>query len=211
MQVETFEAISLDEQNGAIVPEEVNEEALALIESLDLGGQRQLLTEREVEGQTVIVRSPYREITAEEIAILGTILPRRVRLEQYSDGPIPLRVLQVAAHAKEHFSVLEVWCPEKASDPDPLLVGHKGMRFHADDQTCILARWGEVLVPLEELRAKAQQILRAKARQGIAEARASLDKFAATVDADIDVMLNGGRAPSYAETITLSAQRRAWH
>ena len=43
MKVETYEAISLDEQGGEIINELVSEEALALIESLDLDGQRELI------------------------------------------------------------------------------------------------------------------------------------------------------------------------
>lgn len=40
MKTETYEVISLDEQNGEILNELVSEEALALIETLGLEGQQ---------------------------------------------------------------------------------------------------------------------------------------------------------------------------
>lgn len=96
MLVETYEAISIDEATHG--NEEVNEEALALIGSLGLAGQQELLSERAVgDGETVVTRNPYRKMTGEEAHIFRAILPREVDIKKYSDGPIPVRVLQIAA------------------------------------------------------------------------------------------------------------------
>src|SRR4051812_13224919 len=125
MKVETYEAISVDEQNGTVLNEIVSEEALALIESLGLSGQRGLIDTRKVDGEEVQVRIPYRRVTSEELAVFSALMPNRVDLAAYADGPIPLRVLQVAAHARSldfFTSGIEVWCPEPGRD-DPVLVG----------------------------------------------------------------------------------------
>jgi hypothetical protein len=210
MKVETYEAISVDEQGGAIINEQVSEEALALIDALDLGGQKELLSERESGEEAVTTRIPYRQMTAEERAVFGTLFERRISLAKYNDGPIPLRVLQVAAHAMEMFDGIEVWCPEKGRD-DPLLVGVKGGTEYNWAQTrvggdrFILARWGEVLQPLEALRDKAREILTATAATNINETRAKLAAFEAGFRARIDVFLLTGK--SHNEDLSISIGR----
>ncbi len=203
MQIETFEVISLDEQHGDVMNELVSEEALAIIDKLDLSGQKGLLDEREADGERVTTRVPYREVTAEELAVFGAVLPRKVRLEVYRDGPIPLRVLQVAAHAKGFFESLEVWCPQNEHERDPLLIGIKGR--YSQETRFILARWGEILEPLETLRQKARPIVLARAKQQLAEAKSAVAEFEATLDASIDAFLLGGEPKSvWLHTLSLA-------
>lgn len=202
MKVETYEAISLDEQNGTVINEEVSEEALALIESLDLQGQRQLIAERTVdaeEGVSVATRNPYRLMTAEESAIYSALMPKHVDLADYSDGSIPLRALQVAAHAKSLrvFDRIEVWCPKDPRQPDPVLVGWIGNRYSSDRKCFILARWGEVLESLDDLREKALPIVRARVAAKIAKAKAAVSQFESTLDENILSYLHGGDDESF--------------
>lgn len=197
MQVETYEVISVDEQNGSVVNETVSEEAMALIESMNLEGQRGLLQEKTVGGETVTVRNPYRIMTMEERRVYEAVLPMKTPLRKYADGPIPLRVLQVAAHATDLFNEVTVWHPEPGKT-DPLLVGtlKVNTRGWDEDQTHILARWGEILVPFAELREEAKKRIAAGVRARIAEARAKLATFEATYEASLDAHLNGGRVAS---------------
>lgn len=198
MKVETYEAISVDDPNGAMINEEVSEEALALIETLKLEGQRELLSERSVGTNVVVKRNPYRKMTAEESAIFGAILPRRVELAQYSDGPIPLRVLQIAAHATELFGKIVVWCPAEPHHPDPLLVGLQKEDWR--ETPFILARWGDVLEPLDALREKAKRIILTKLRAEIAKNRAAITRFEASIEERLDNYLVGG--PDESEFLT---------
>ncbi len=94
MQVETFEAIERELAEHA--PEE-QAKALELIEELGLDGQQELLTERDDDDGE---RCPYRRMTAEEQRVYGAICEKTTEIEAYASGPIPLRVLQVAAHAR---------------------------------------------------------------------------------------------------------------
>jgi hypothetical protein len=198
MQIETYEAISLDEQHGEIVNELVSEEAMSIIDALGLDGQKELLSEHETDGESVTTRAPYRTMTAEESAIFGAVLPRHVTIDRYNDAPIPLRVLQVAAHARtiDMFNRIEVWCPANPAAPDPLLIAWSGKEFSRDRKAFILARWGEVLEPLDVLRDKAAQILRTNVVAKIEEAREELNGLERGLDAHIAKYLHGGSAKS---------------
>lgn len=194
MQVETYEAISLDEQNGQIVNELVSEEALALIETLGLDGQRSLIATKNVGDESVQARNPYRRMTAEEMAIYSTLMPNRVKLSDYRDGAIPLRVLQVAAHAQSlgFFEEIVVWCPEPGQR-DPVLVGmHKADTWRSEEY--VLARWGDVLESLDDLRKKAAQIIAEKVRGTIAEVRGQLDAMEAGLEAKVAAYLRTGKS-----------------
>lgn len=193
MKVETFEAISLDvARDGSVVNEQVSEEALALIETLDLGGQRSMLQKKNVGGEEVVVRNPYRRMSAEELAIYSVLMPNRVELAKYSDGPIPLRALQVAAHAQSldcFDKGLEVWCPQPGRD-DPLLVGVRKGQYDSRE-LYMLARWGDELLELVELRAKALPIVLAKVRGDIAKAKGELASFEAGLEDKVTAYLCG--------------------
>lgn len=206
MKVETYEAISLDVQGGEVVNEQVNEEALALIETLDLDGQRNLVQKRSVGDEEVFVRNPYRRMSKEEQAIFSALMPNRVKLERYADGPIPLRALQVAAHARslDFFDRgFEVWCPQPGRD-DPVLVGLKKGEYSSTD-IYLLARWGEELRSLDELRAKASAIVIAKVRAAAAKAKAEVAAIESSLQERVDAYLHGGEESTVWVGISFSA------
>lgn len=155
-KVETYEVENSDQSEASVMAQD--SEAAELIERLGLGGQKMLLN------PTTQTRNPYRVMTKDEQTIYGALLSEHTTLEHYSDDCIPLRVLQVAAHAKECglFDCLEVWHADPAVyRDDPLLVGKVKTgdytyRFH------ILARWGRELLNLEQLEALAIKVLRPK-------------------------------------------------
>jgi hypothetical protein len=154
MKVETFEVTETNECGP-----DIEQEQLMLIESLGLTGQRKLISNGK-EGETNLC--PYRKMTADEKVVYSVLLSRRVNLEDYCDATIPTRVLQVAAHAKElEIGKLAVWCPENADDPDPVLVAYTGSYLNGGERELwLLARWGEHLVPFDDLVKKAMVILR---------------------------------------------------
>lgn len=140
MQVETFEC-----EETATEPVDASAEAIALIEQLGLTGQQKLLTK----SSETTSRCPYRKMTKDEAFVYGMLCPQKTLLAEYGDEPMPLRVLQVAAHAKDldFFEDLHVWHRESADIKDPVLVGSKKEPGKYGSTTClyILARWGEVL------------------------------------------------------------------
>ena len=115
MLVETYEVTEIDAEGTP----ECEAEASELIEKLGLEGQRKLYRENGNQ-QT---RIPYRKMTAEEKFVFKEVMPRQVELKKYEDGPIPVRVLQIAAHANDLFNHVVVWCPKTSDEKDPLPVG----------------------------------------------------------------------------------------
>lgn len=79
--------------------------------------------------------------------------------------PVPLRVLQVAAWAKEHPLVgyLEVWHTADIKK-DPILVGR---RECYGGENFLLARWGDALESFDVLQVKAQEVIEANLRAAI--------------------------------------------
>lgn len=166
MKVETYETAVLDNSPNALVAEG---EMLELIKSLGLEGQ--LAIAKPVEGDASTSLCPYRVMTKREMKVYGLCFPRKTALKDYKDSLIPLRVLQVAAHAKEWFPKIMVWHPEPGK-PDPLLVGYTGESWNAEP--FLLARWGDALDPFETLVEKAKTFTVSKFSMALKRARAEL-------------------------------------
>lgn len=181
MQVETYEVKETNE-DGKI---ECDATAIALIESLGLEGQKRFLSGEEVS------RCPYRKMTKEEYFIYRNLCTSTSELCKYDDGPIPLRVLQVAAHAREFFTAVEVWHPESADIKDPVLIGINKKGY--DTEYFILARWGEVLETIENLRAIAANLFRTKHLAKLQEIYEEAEACIANVKKMSDAALANGK------------------
>ena len=194
MKVETFEC----EETRAEHPE-VAAEAVALIESLGLKGQASLV-KAATDGKAG-TRSPYREATAEEVGVYKALCPQVYALRDYARSSIPLRVLQVCAHADslDLFDKIEVWDRESVQVKDPVAVGVKGNEWDSQNyHVYLLARWGEELEEFPALRRKAIEVKRERlvqeARGAAASATAECAKVAAMTDTEI---IGVTRGPTY--------------
>lgn len=158
MKVETYEVENSNQTEAGAMAQDA--EALELIERLGLEGQKRISDPK------TTTRNPYRVMTKREQTVYKALLTQATVLEKYSDDAIPLRVLQVAAHAKECglFERIEVWHSESATiSDDPVLVGLvPGVEYHWMHTVHILARWGRELLNLEQLEASAVKYLRPK-------------------------------------------------
>lgn len=141
MEVEVFEDREI--MDGGQSVEETDREAIALVEKLGLGGQRNLMNPQEG------TRCPFREMTQAETFAYGTLCPNRATLGDYQASSIPLRVLQTALLVQElrTFKLIRVWY-SGGVEKDPILVAH---RDHEYQPAFLLARWGEHLAPLPDL------------------------------------------------------------
>lgn len=166
MQVETYEIEDASSEASAMANDA---EAIELIERLGLSGQ-QRITNKET-----VTRIPYRAMEAREMLVYRALCEEDKPLEDYSADAIPLRVLQVAALAKETgmFQKLRVWYPSEARIDDPVLVGVAQRHPHADhpeqwmrnltsDTFYMLARWGKTLLPFEKLEELALKMCRTR-------------------------------------------------
>lgn len=160
--------------------------ALELIEKLGLTGQQKIMN------RETVTRVPYRVMEEQEFHVYKALCPRACKIEDYELDPIPVRVLQVAAHAKalDFFKRIEIWCPNPAVfKDDPLLVGiesRKNEHGWANDHFYLLARWGRVLRPFEELIPLATEAMRkmrlGKLREIVSECEAAIRTAGVTHD-----------------------------
>lgn len=160
--------------------------AIALIDKLGLDGQRELVLRTEDKSE----RMPYRRMTAEEKWVYEKFLPNKTTLKEYKRDTIPLRVLQIAAHATELncFNEIKVWYPKDYTDP--LLVGYiKQGQYNFDEY--MLARWGESLRPYKEIKEFVGELFKSQYKGKIKELQklfegglAAIEEM--TVDAIID-------------------------
>lgn len=165
MQVETYEIEELKGSEATTMA--ADSEAIELAQKLGLEGQLSLCNTE------TATRNPYKTMTALENLVYGTIFRSTTKVENYRSGIIPLRVLQVIAHCRENqlFHHLEIWHPTDRKETDPILVGHLTANpWDTGNGVFLLARWGDCLLPFEQLAEKAKVIWKSKMRQELTEA-----------------------------------------
>lgn len=181
MQVETFEC-----QETAAEPIEACEEAVRLAESLGLEGQLSLV-KREQEAKPT--RSPYREMTGDEEFVYRILCPDERKATEYAASPMPLRILQVLAHAREcgMFDDIVVWDRTSAAVKDPVLVGVKKDPAQTWRRiNFILARWGEHLESFPILLRDALNVKRTEVAQAFRSIAARAAQWHAIAQAMTD-------------------------
>ncbi len=172
MQVETYEIEDAKHSDASTMA--LDAEASELIEKLGLTGQKAL------QNPETLTRCPYPVAEADTLTLFRALNSETCKPEEYSLDPIPVRVLQVLAHAQalEFFTRFEIWYPKSARIEDPVLIAHRtwrrpGSNWDATD-TYVLARWGKMLEPLDKLTKEAVAVMRRKTLAKIAEMRGDL-------------------------------------
>lgn len=176
MQVETFE------QQVERHPEACDE-AERLIGELGLGGQQAITSPNDG-----APRCPYRQWTAIEHEMYSLLCPSVDKVEDYCADTIPLRVLQVLAHAKMLgiYESFEVWHAASPAVKDPILVGVPHSETWRKEKRHLLARWGSELDEFPAMVRQAAAIKRTKllgdAAKLVAKAREFQERVMASVD-----------------------------
>ncbi len=177
MLVETYE---LEEVKGEAEQMVADHEAIELIEKLGLEGQKSL------SNKDTTTRMPYPEMTGDQEFVYSTLFPTKTDVENYSAGIIPIRVLQVVAFLKQNnfFKKIRIWHSTGRKDKDPVLVGY-GIDPDASwrDKLFLLARWGDALLPFEELMRQAKIIAFADLKTKTSKAIAECSTFNAQLEA----------------------------
>ena len=191
MLVETFE--QQVEQHP-----EACDEAARLIEELGLSGQQTLMHPEKQD----TTRCPYRQWSELEAEVYSLLCPSTDAVGDYDADAIPLRALQVLAHAKS----LDIYTDFKvihAANPaikDPVLLGIPTNGNTWDrSKWHLLARWGAELDEFPVLMEKAAKIKAAKLRDACAKVRAELSQVEARISASSDSLTNllGKQAPVF--------------
>lgn len=186
MKIETYEVELVDQTEMQALASE-GEHAM-LIEKLGLEGQRSLM------GGEKITPFPYRIMTKQEQLVFELLFPFKTALHEFASELIPLRVLQVAAHAKDtNFLTkgLFVWHPED-SKHDPVLVGHTSdpQTFYAT-RYFLLARWGAAFKPFEALLTQAKTMWCQNRTAKLAKAKVEVENESKMVREMADLYFNG--------------------
>jgi hypothetical protein len=95
-----------------------------------------------------------------ELFTYGVICRKRTKIEEYDAQLIPLDCLQAYKHAKDSglFFKFEIWSVYEVSINDPVIVGYSGTEAW-NEKPCIIARWGNELLPLQVLIPEAKKIV----------------------------------------------------
>lgn len=172
MEVEIIDALEVAEAASV----EMNEESISIIEELGLTGQKSLMNRTE-EG-VVAERLPFRKATQLESWVYGTLCPEQTKLKDYSEDPIPHRVLERAAYAEKSglfTKGLYVW-HQAGAIKDPVLVGYDSDGFYwTRSSAFILARWGEELDELSTLVEKAKKQIHERTVTGLTKLQAEME------------------------------------
>jgi hypothetical protein len=180
MQVETFECYET-----ASEPIEASEEAIRLIDEMGLKGQKTFVL-GESEQPT---RNPYRKWTKDEQQVYIELCPKVYNIQQYDRSPIPLRVLQVAEHARKYLPKdYKLFVIDKAEIQvkDPVLVAAK-YDWDLGKETYILARWGEHLDNFQKMLKQAIDSKRKRLRSLLKTALSEVDNSESVLDLTYDL------------------------
>lgn len=128
------------------------EEWMKQVQELDLKGQAQLIS-KDVDDKPSI----YINMNASLCHVFKVLCPRKVDYKEYDKSTIPLEVLKEIAlcvHEK-YFHKISIWYDDR--EPDPIVVGH--ISGSSSSPLHLIARWGDEILPFEELRIKAKNRL----------------------------------------------------
>ena len=165
MQVETFEVDEITTDQTEV------ELANLLIDKLGLTGQK---NRKAPDGRQI----RFRPVTHEENIIYKSLFPQNCKLEEFSAGPIPLRVLEAVERAKDDgIQFFTVYYPKEISK-DPIIFGKVSDKWGEPEY--LIARWGECLEEFPKL-----------IKQWKEEAIASLNNVKSKIDYEINIIKGG--------------------
>jgi hypothetical protein len=171
MKVETYDMLETIENQACGIDDQSKE----LIKELNLEGQESLLNDS---GE----RQPYQILSEQQGFICNTLFPVFTRLDRYSIGPIPYRVLKEAKVAKDHFKYLYVLHEAPLVIKDPVLIGSKSELYDWNkarnryEGCSLIARWGEALESWEDMYGKAVKVFFKEQSEALTAIRYDIEK-----------------------------------
>jgi hypothetical protein len=174
MAVEIYLEPELEEMVGSV---EVTEEWKQLAEELGMEGQLKLITPKSGE-ETDKNPSPYIHMNAKAERVFAILCPEVVDYKKYDKSTIPRDVLREIAMAERlnFFDKICIWYDD--ASPDPLVVGYIKVGNY-EYVKHMIARFGDELLPFEELERKSINRLKKRMTDRLKSALSGIDS---TVD-----------------------------
>jgi hypothetical protein len=170
MAVEIYLEPELEEMVGSV---EVTEEWKQLAEELGMEGQLKLIAPKS-EGEENKNPSPYIHMNAKAERVFAILCPEVVDYKKYDKSTIPRQVLREIALAEKEqfFDKICIWYDD--ASPDPLVVGYIKMGNY-EYVKHMIARFGDELLPFEELERKSINRLKKRMTDRLKSALAGID------------------------------------
>jgi hypothetical protein len=170
MAVEIYLEPELEEMIGSA---EVTEEWKQLAEELGMEGQLKLIAPKS-EGEENKNPSPYIHMNAKAERVFAILCPEVVDYKKYDKSTIPREVLREIALAEKEqfFDKICIWYDD--ASPDPLVVGYIKMGGY-DYVKHMIARFGDEILPFEELEHKSINRLKKRITDKLKSALAGID------------------------------------
>ena len=174
MAVEIYLEPELEEMVGSV---EVTEEWKQLAEELGMEGQLKLIAPKSGE-ESDKNPSPYIHMNAKAERVFAILCPEVVDYKKYDKSTIPRQVLREIALAEKEqfFDKICIWYDD--ASPDPLVVGYIKVGTY-EYVKHMIARFGDELLPFEELERKSINRLKKRMTDKLKSALSSIDS---TVD-----------------------------
>lgn len=183
----TIETYEIEPQSSEIAQLAADGEHKMLIDQLELVGQQSLLAAPDSESADSAF--PYPALSKIQHRVFEFHCPQKTKLKDYRGDMIPLRVLQVAAHALTYGKLdhVRVWHPDNAK-LDPVLVGYT---TNYGGNLFLLARWGEVWKNFDVLLSEAVEGYKKMRAAKLEKAQAELTKLTNCAKADAELYCQG--------------------
>jgi len=158
----------------------------------ELGLDKQLSKSGTVER----VGNPYMKIDPRSERVYEMLCPVKVDYSNYVASTLPIDVLQEIKRCKENnwFKKIQVWFDDKS--PDPFLIGYEWADSESEWQArkFLIARWGDELLPFEQLMAKAINRFKDAYRRALNKLVMDCEARKKDVEGDIQDYINRGAA-----------------
>ena len=103
-------------------------------------------------GKVEKIPNPYVKLDPRTERVYEMLCPQKELYTDYKASTLPLEILQEIHRCKENewFPVIAIWYDDKS--PDPFLIGYDSKK---GGNKYLIARWGDELLPFEQLLEKA--------------------------------------------------------
>ena len=141
---------------------------------------------------------PYLKVDPKTERIIMTLCPRKVKLSEYKESTIPTEVLKEAKRCKDNGWYDELYVAYDDRSPDPFLLGKiKHPQYDWLSTYHMIARWGDELLPWEQLEQKAVARMKDSYKKALERLRNECATRLQDVEGDLRLLLDNGDRSSF--------------